>query len=148
MHITLNVETDFEINSLSDLPKFRLVMENLKMKINKSQLARELGVDRRTIEKYLNGFIPKRKRNKASKIDEYYPIISALLSEDSKQKFYYRRVLWQYLKDNHELDCSASTFRAYIGRTPELEPILRRIKELLHLKVQLVLKRHLANKHN
>ena len=96
MHITLNVETDFEINSLSDLPKFKLVMENLKMKINKSQLARELGVDRRTIEKYLNGFIPKRKRNKASKIDEYYQIISALLSEDSKQKFYYRRVLWQY----------------------------------------------------
>lgn len=119
MHITLNVETDFEINSLSDLPKFKLVMENLKMKINKSQLARELGVDRRTIEKYLNGFIPKRKRNKASKIDEYYQIISALLSEDSKQKFYYRRVLWQYLKDNHKLDCSASTFRAYIGRTPE-----------------------------
>jgi transcriptional regulator with XRE-family HTH domain len=93
MHITLNLETDFEINSLSDSPKFKLVMENLKMKINKSQLARELGVDRRTIEKYLNGFIPKRKRNKASKIDEYYQIISALLSEDSKQKFYYRRVL-------------------------------------------------------
>jgi transposase len=130
MHITLNVETDFEINSLSDLPKFKLVMENLKMKINKSQLARELGVDRRTIEKYLNGFIPKRKRNKASKIDEYYPIISALLSEDSKQKFYYRRVLWQYLKDNHELDCSASTFRAYIGRTPEFRAYFEEDKRI------------------
>jgi transposase len=130
MHITLNVETDFEINSLSDLPKFKLVMENLKMKINKSQLARELGVDRRTIEKYLNGFIPKRKRNKASKIDEYYPIISALLSEESKQKFYYRRVLWQYLKDNHELDCSASTFRAYIGRTPEFRAYFEEDKRI------------------
>lgn len=119
MYITLNVETDFEIKSLIDLPKFKQVMEYLKMKINKSQLARELGVDRRTIEKYLNGFMPKRKREKSSKIDEYYPIIAALLSEDSKQKFYYRRVLWQYLKDNHGLDCAASTFRAYIAKTPE-----------------------------
>ncbi|MBM7707811.1 hypothetical protein JOD03_002760 [Chryseomicrobium aureum] len=58
------------------------------MKINKSELARELGVNRRTIEKYLMGFIPKRTRNKRSKIDEYYSIISILLSEDSKQKFY------------------------------------------------------------
>ena len=31
-------------------------MENLKMKVNKSQLARELNVDRRTIDKYMNGF--------------------------------------------------------------------------------------------
>ncbi len=91
------------------------------MKINKSQLARDLGVDRRTIDKYLNGFIPKRKRDKPSKIDAYYQIISALLSEDSKQQFYYRRVLWQYLKDNHGLDGSASTFKAYIARTPELK---------------------------
>ncbi|AYK56003.1 IS21 family transposase [Bacillus subtilis subsp. subtilis] len=91
------------------------------MKINKSQLARDLGVDRRTIDKYLNGFIPKRKRDKPSKIDAYYQVIAALLSEESKQKFYYRRVLWQYLKDNHGLDCSASAFRAYIARTPEFK---------------------------
>lgn len=148
MHITLNVETDFEIKSLSDLPKFKLVMENLKMKINKSQLARELGVDRRTIEKYLNGFIPKRKRNKASKIDKYYQIISALLSEDSKQKFYYRRVLWQYLKDNHKLDCSASTFRAYIGRTPEFNAYFEDDKRIASPRGLLVLKHHRQNKHS
>jgi len=121
MYITLDIETDFEIKSLSDLAKFKQVMEHLKMKINKSELAREFGVDRRTIDKYLNGFIPKRTRKRTSKIDEYYEIIAALLSEDSKQKFYYRRVLWQYLKDNHGLDCSASTFRAYIARTPEFK---------------------------
>jgi transcriptional regulator with XRE-family HTH domain len=83
-------------------------MGHLKMKINKSKLAEELGVDRRTIDKYLNGFMPKRKREKPSKIDEYYETISALLSEDSKQVFYYRRVLWQYLKVNNGLDCSES----------------------------------------
>ena len=121
MYITLDIETDFEIKSLTDLGKLKQLMEQLKMKINKSELARELGVDRRTIDKYLNGFIPKRTRKKSSKIDKYYEVISALLSDDSKQKFYYRRVLWQYLKDNHGLDCSASTFRAYIARTPEFK---------------------------
>ncbi|MEY9973524.1 hypothetical protein ABH966_003924 [Lysinibacillus sp. RC46] len=93
MHIQLEIETDFKINSLSDLANFKQVMEHLNMKINKSRLARDIGVDRRTIDKYLNGFIPKTKRNKPSKIDEFYPIIASLLSEDSKQVFYYRRNL-------------------------------------------------------
>ncbi|MBG9582548.1 hypothetical protein ABE42_25815 [Bacillus thuringiensis] len=87
------------------------------MKINKSQLARELNVDRRTIDKYLNGFTPKGTKNKASKIDTYYEVIAVLLSSDSKQTFYYKRVLWQYLTDNHGLQCSQSAFRAYRGPT-------------------------------
>lgn len=119
MYMTLDVQTDFEIKSLSDLPKFKQLMENLKMKINKSQLAREMGVDRRTVEKYLNGFTPKETKEKTSILDEYYEIIAVLLSVESKQVFYYRRVLWQYLKDNHDLECGASTFRRYISKTPE-----------------------------
>lgn len=130
MYMALNVETNFEITSLSDLPKFKQLMEHLKMKINKSKLAEELGVDRRTIDKYLKGFVPKRKREKPSKIDEYYEIIAALLSEDSKQVFYYRRVLWQYLKDNHRLQCSDSAFRAYIARTPEFKAYFEEDKRI------------------
>lgn len=68
MYISLNVDVNFEINSLSDLPKFKQIMEHMKMKINKSKLAEELGVDRRTVEKYLNGFVPKRTRKKSSKL--------------------------------------------------------------------------------
>ncbi|MEI2368768.1 IS21 family transposase, partial [Niallia circulans] len=49
MYISLNVDVNFEINSLSDLPKFKQIMEHMKMKINKSKLAEELGVDRRTV---------------------------------------------------------------------------------------------------
>ena len=131
MYIQLNVATHLEVNRLSDLPKFKQVMESLKMKINKSQLARDLNVDRRTIDKYLNGFVPKRKRNKRSKIEECYPIIACLLSEDSVQKFYYRRVLWQYLKDVHGLDCSASAFRAYIARTPEFKAYFDEGKQIV-----------------
>lgn len=31
------------------------------------------------------------------------------------------RVLWQYLTDNHGLQCSQSTFRSYINRKPEFK---------------------------
>ncbi|MEC3550443.1 IS21 family transposase, partial [Bacillus thuringiensis] len=48
MYIKLDIQTEFEVKSLSDLPNFKKLMGNLKMKINKSPLARELTVDRRT----------------------------------------------------------------------------------------------------
>ncbi|MCR2823894.1 IS21 family transposase [Lederbergia panacisoli] len=121
MHLQLNINTDIEINSLLDLPKLKMIMESLKMRINKSRLARDMGVDRRTIEKYLEGYKPKSSRDRRSKLDDYYETISLLLSEDSKQIFYYKRVLWQYLKDNHGLKCAASTFRTYISSKPEFQ---------------------------
>ena len=117
----IDVNTNIEINSLADLPKFNLLMESLKMKINKSKLARDMGVDRRTVDKYLQGYVPKNKRSRSSKIDEYYEVIALLLSEESNQKFYYKRVLWQYLKDNHGLVCGQSTFRRYILSKPEFQ---------------------------
>ncbi|MCM3022581.1 IS21 family transposase, partial [Heyndrickxia ginsengihumi] len=121
MHMIVNVNTDLEINGLLDLPKLKTLLESLKMKINKSKLARDMGVDRRTIDKYLGGYKPKTLRERKSKIDDYYDVISLLLSEESLQKFYYKRVLWQYLKDNHGLNCSQSTFRAYISKKPEFQ---------------------------
>ena len=113
MHIQLNINTNVEINSLTDLPKLKILLESSNMEINKSQLARELGVDRRTIGKYLDGYTKITTRNKPSKIDKFYDVIKELLSPDSVQKFYYKRVLWQYLKDNYGLDCSSSNFRTY-----------------------------------
>lgn len=121
MYVQLDITTKFEVKSLTDLPKLKLLMESLNMKINKSKLAKELNVDRRTLDKYLNGYVAKKKRKKKSKIDEYYGVIQLLLSKESQQRFYYKRVLWQYLMDNHGLDCSQSAFRAYITRKPEFQ---------------------------
>ena len=121
MHIQLNINADVEINCLTDLPKLKMLLESSNMKINKSQLARELGVDRRTISKYLEGYTKKITRNKTSKIDRFYDDIQKLLSGKSIQTFYYKRVLWQYLKDNHGLDSSLSNFRAYISKKPEFQ---------------------------
>lgn len=121
MHLSINLTTDFKVDSLTDLSKYKLMMESLGMKINKSELARQLKVDRRTVDKYLNGYVPSKSRSRKSKIDDYYGVISLLLSEDSPQVFYYKRVLWQYLKDNHGLDCSQSRFRSYISSKPEFQ---------------------------
>ena len=44
--------TDLKITCLEDLTKYKALIEEGVVKINKSAKARELGVDRRTIAKY------------------------------------------------------------------------------------------------
>lgn len=89
------------------------------LKLNKSKIARELDVDRRTVDKYLNGFQKAKHRSRTSPIDAYYDLIEDLLSKSCEQVFFYKKVLWQYLKDNHGLECAESTFRAWILRHSE-----------------------------
>lgn len=126
MIIKANVYSEIEINNLEDLHKLRPVMEVNNLKINKSQIARELGVDPRTVGKYLNGYVKPSTRNRKSPIDDFKPIIKSLLSEESIQVFYYKRVLWQYLKDNHGLSCAQSSFRRYISNNPEFNDYFKR----------------------
>lgn len=80
-----------------------------------------MNVNRGIVDKYFNGYFPQKKLDKKSKKDNYYGVIKLLLSKKSKQRFYNKRVLWQYLKDNHGLECSQSAFRAYIARKPEFQ---------------------------
>ena len=47
--------TDITINNVNDLYKLKPFLEGGTLKINKSQIARELEVDRRTVDKYING---------------------------------------------------------------------------------------------
>ena len=56
MHMQIDINTKVEINTLEDLPKLNLLMESCNMKVNKSQLARDLNIDRQTI--ILNGRNP------------------------------------------------------------------------------------------
>lgn len=51
------------------------------MKINKSQIVRELEVDRRTVDKYINGYQKPENRNCDNCITPYYTIIEDLLSD-------------------------------------------------------------------
>ena len=119
-----NINTNLEINNLMDLNKLQPLIEN-GIRVNYSRLAREFDVDRRTIKKYCLGFIKNTKRVKPSKIDAYYDIIYHLLysnkNKDKKKVFEYKRVLWQYLKDNYGMDIPESSFRRYISSKDELQ---------------------------
>ena len=96
------------------------------MKINKSQIARELEVDRRTVDKYINGYTKPETRNCDDCITPFYDIIAELLSDKSQQVFYYRKVLWQYLVDNHGFTGVYCNFCHYLI-------ILRNILNSIHI---------------
>ena len=54
MIIESNIITDLRIESIQDLYKLKPFVEEGILKVNKSQIGRELGVDRRTVDKYIN----------------------------------------------------------------------------------------------
>ena len=62
MLININTPINLNIDNLIDLSKLGKFMENNNLKINKSEIARNLNVDRRTVDKYLKGFQKSKKR--------------------------------------------------------------------------------------
>lgn len=114
----MDVLTNFSINSLEDLIRVARVLKEIDVKINKSQLGRELGVDRRTVTKILEGKQKSHTRNKGFKLDDYEQKIRELLCSKT-QKFYYISFLYRYLQTNEGLDCPESTFRYYISKHDE-----------------------------
>ena len=120
MLIEIQAKSKLSINSLEDLALLGKFEEGGSLKVNKSQIARDLNVDVRTVSKYMNGYKKKTTRNRKSYLDDYYDIITDLLN-DEFQKFFYKRVLWQYLKDNHGLKCPQSSFRRWIQKHEEFQ---------------------------
>ena len=78
-------------------------------------------MDSQTIDKYLNGYQSNKTKTHKLKIDDFLRGKKLFLSDGTPQKFYYERVLWQYLGDNRGLNCAESSFRAYISRKPEFQ---------------------------
>lgn len=50
------INANITINPLEDLSKLEQFSENDTLKINKKQITRELVKNRRTVDKYLNGY--------------------------------------------------------------------------------------------
>lgn len=121
MILELNIGNKIAIHSLDDLFILGKLEEAGTTKINKSQVARDLKVDRRTVDKYIKGYQKSKARKRSSKLDKYYDLVKELLSDENSQVFFYKRVLWQYLKDNHELECAQSSFRRWISNHDEFQ---------------------------
>ena len=118
--------TDLEIHSVKDLYKLKPFLEDSTLKINKSQIARELDVDRRTVDKYINGYQKPDTRKSSNCITPFYDIIAELLSDNNQQVFYYRKVLWQYLIDNHNYSGDYSNFCVYLKKYEEFDSYFRK----------------------
>lgn len=120
----LNINTNIEINNLNDLKKLKIVVEaNGLNRPNYMELARQLGVDRRTIKKYYESDgVPVPRKKKESKIDNYEVIIRKLLFPiDAKQApiFYYKSHLYRFLQREYNLNVALNTFSYYISNHPE-----------------------------
>ena len=126
MIIESNIITDLQIESVQDLYKLKPFVEEGILKVNKSQIGRELGVDRRTVDKYINGFEKSKNRKCDNCITPYYNIIKDLLDSDNPQIFYYKSILWQYLVDNHDYSGSYVNFCLYLKTYEEFENYFKR----------------------
>ena len=128
MILNSNIITDIKIESVHDLYKLKPFMEEGTLKINKSQIARELEVDRRTVDKYIKGFEKGKNRKCNNCITPYYDTIANLLDSNCQQIFYYKSVLWQYLVDNYEFSGSYANFCLYLKTYDEFEGYFKKRK--------------------
>ena len=118
MLISTSCTVDLKINCAKDLPKLKEFMDTNKLKVNLSEVGRQMDMDYRTVKKYLNGYEKPKTRDRPHPLDKYYEVIRELL-DSSTQIFFYKRNLYQYLKDNFNLTASESSFYHYIRNHDE-----------------------------
>ena len=80
MLINIKTPVSLNINHLTNLKNLRTFMEDKNLKVHKSEIACQLGVDRRTVSKYMDDFEKSKQRSKPSKLDSYYNVIETVSS--------------------------------------------------------------------
>ena len=118
-----------QITKLTDLLLFSRAYKEGLIKVNISKLSKELGHDRKTIKKYLNGEVPKKTRERIKYLDQHRDYISLVLN-DKYQSFDYIDHLYKYLKREKNITCSRSTLNRYIRNDKELNKLFKRKKEV------------------
>lgn len=120
MIINQTINTNLEVNTLMDLSKLKELAKQTNIKVNFSEIARDLKKDRRTVIKYFNGFKKMNTKKKQSQFDEYYETIKHLLC-DEYRLFVYKSCLFNFMKDNHNMKGAASSFRRYLSKVKEFD---------------------------
>lgn len=115
------------IDTIHDLALFADAYKKGHFKVNISKLSKELNKDRKTVKKYLNGYIPKANRNRSKYLDNYREVIIGLLS-DRFRSFDYIDHLYYYLVREHGIECSRSTLNRCIRNDEVLDGLFRRKK--------------------
>lgn len=116
------------ITNINDLTMFSKAYKKGLIKVNISKLARNLNKDRKTIKKYLEGYIPKETRDRVKYLDDYREYIIDVLS-DKYQSFGYIDHLFKYLKREKGIICSRVTLNRYIREDEELNSLFKRKKD-------------------
>lgn len=127
MLIKVEVPVNLKIHKLTDLKKINDFMEDNNIKVNKSEIARQLGINRRTVDKYLKGFEKSKHRNKPSKLDVYKEEIERLLDSET-QIFYYKSSLYRYMTENYDMKVPEQTFYYYIKSVPKFNEYFKKKK--------------------
>lgn len=113
------------INCFSQLLDFSTAYLKGEIKMNISKLARNLHCDRKTIRKYLQGHEPKKTRTRSKYLDSYRELILGYL-KDSNRHFDYIDHLYYFIKREHFITCTKSTFYRYIRNDEELYKVFKK----------------------
>lgn len=111
--ILQNLQNLEDLLLLSDAYKKGLI----KLKI--TDIAKYLDKDRKTVRKYLNGFVPKQTKKRKKYLDDFRNDIIKVL-DDKFQSFDYKEHLYKYFKREYKISCSRLTFTRYIDNDEEL----------------------------
>ena len=111
---------EYKINTLEDVRSISESYRKGVIKLNISELSRELKISRKTIRKHLNGSYGKEKAKRKKYLDDYKELIISIL-DDEYQEFLYIDHLYKYLKREHGIKCSRSTFNSYVQNDEELK---------------------------
>lgn len=102
----INIDSLESVRQLGEFIRKGLIMDN----INVSQLARDLGVDRRTVKKYMNNDFKKDRKPKKSKVAKHHTIIEDIVEDNA---YLYLQHIYNVLVREHNADYSLSTFKRY-----------------------------------
>ena len=96
-----------------------------EIKVNITKAAKKLGLDRKTVRRYLNGFVPKKKRKRKKYLDDYISVIKSVLT-DKNREFDYIDHLYRFMKREYKITCSRVTFNRYIQTNEELGTLFKK----------------------
>lgn len=113
------------VNKKEDLIALSSAYIKGDLKLNISKIARALDADRKTVKRYLNGHIPKRKRKRKSYLDDYFEIIKTVIT-DPNREFDYIDHLYRFIKREFGITCNRSTFNRYLRKSEELNYLFKK----------------------